>query len=107
MKNILILFAMFISLNSFSNATPDVYTEINRKVFIDFTGVDLGEDHKEVVYVEFHILNDEIIIDDVLSENNLVEEKLIERLNRIRINSSYEEGEVYRIKVSFIDEYID
>lgn len=107
MKNSILLLVLTFSLNSFSFALPDVYKEVNRKVFIDFKNVNLGDDHQEVVFVEFHIVDDKIVIDDILSENNLIEERLLQRLNHITIRSEYEENKLYRIKVCFVDENID
>lgn len=85
---------------SFAGDNPKLFKEINRKLTIDISKVDLTNSAKNYVIVKFKIVNGEIEILDAQGSDEL-RNMIIEELEEMFITSSADCEKIYRYKFNF------
>lgn len=104
MKRTLILVALlFIHLGTVyaSDGPKNLFKEINRKMKIDFSGVELNKSRKEYVLVKFQIVNSNIEIKEINSSSEQLLGLIRTELKDMVITSDYLPNETYTYKFTF------
>jgi hypothetical protein len=103
MKTIVSIFASILLSSSFSFAgeNPVLAREIRTKLSVDLSRVDLNPWQKDFVKVSFHIVDGEIEILQIKGTLRELESLLQEELQKMHIESPYEEGVTYAYRFTF------
>lgn len=103
MKTIVSIFACILLSSSFTFAgeNPVLAREIRTKLSVDLSRVDLNPWQKDFVKVSFHIVEGEIEILQLKGSMRELESMLEEELQKIHIESPYEEGKTYEYRFTF------
>ena len=88
---------------SFAGENPKLFREINRKLKVDVSQLNLSNAHQNYVVVKFKIVNGEIEILDAVGSHEL-RQLIIQKLEEMDINASSDESKVYRYKFNFRSE---
>lgn len=100
-KVVVVLAALTISLATFAGNGPTLGKEIRKKAIISLNKVDIKKDRPEMVVVKFMIHNGEIEILIIKGTNEILEQRVKERLEKISVDSDYEENKKYTMRFSF------
>ncbi len=96
---VIVLSLMTIS-TSFAGENPKLWKEINRKLKVDVSQIDLSKSKKNSVVVKFRIVNNEVEI--VGSEGSeALRELIVQKLEQMDIKASVDSNEVYQYKFNF------
>lgn len=96
----IIVFSLVAVSTSFAGENPKLWKEINRKLKVDVSQVNLSKVHKNYVVVKFRIVNGEIeILGSVGSEELRL--LIVEKLEAMEIDSQSKKDKVYRYKFNF------
>lgn len=105
MKKIIITFAIALTsfLGSFASNPPTLINEIKQKVTVSINNVNLTEyDEQSYLALSFKILNGKVKLYSVKgSSNSKLKRIVLNKLIKMNINSSYEEGKLYNLKFNF------
>lgn len=104
MKNLVLLAALLVSVNTFAGNGPKLVKEIRNKAIINLNRVKLNEKHQDFVAVKFTIKEKEIMILNINGSQEVLKERVQEKLESLTINSDYEENKKYVIKFKFEEE---
>ncbi len=96
----IIVFSLISISASFAGENPKLFKEINRKLKVDVSQINLSREHQNYVVVKFKIVNGEIEILDAVGSQEL-RQLIIEKLEAMDINASSDESKVYRYKFNF------
>ena len=103
MKSVIVLIVISVlSIStSFASVNPELRKEIERKVIVDLSKVDLNESNLDFVMVNFTIEQGKIIIQDINSSNTELKEIILKKLYRLNIESASNEQQMYTYKFTF------
>jgi len=103
MKKLVVLLAVGLLTisSSFSAVNPELVREIESKVFVDLSQIELDEYNQDYVMVSFKIIDHEIKIQEINSTNSELKSKIIDELYEMRIDSDYNSRETYMYKFTF------
>jgi hypothetical protein len=103
MKKLIVLLAIgLITVStSFAGGNPELSKELQDKIVVDLSTIDLDEYTPDFVVVSFEIFAGELIIREINGTNQELEEILLAKLHSLRIDADYVEGQVYNAKFSF------
>jgi len=87
--------------SSFATKNPELVQEIERKVIVDLSGVELDEYNTDYVLVDFKIIDDEIKIVEINGTSAELKEIIIKELCEIEVDSEYNSKYTYRYKFTF------
>lgn len=105
MKIVGLIFALslFTLSSSFAKGDyPDLVREIEKKVKIDLTKVDLNDAKTDYVMVSFRIINDEIKIVEIGGSSKELEISIIKELYAIHVDSDYSPNKTYVYRFTFV-----
>ena len=88
---------------SFAGDNPQLFKEINRKLKVDISKVDLSNSSKNFVIVKFRIVNGEIEILGAEGSDEL-RAMIVAELEEMFITSSADCDKIYRYKFNFQQE---
>lgn len=86
---------------SFAKGNPDLAREIENKIFVDLSTIELNESIPDYVMVSFRIINDEIKIQEINGTSEELKKIIIKELYEIRIDSEYSEDQTYVYRFTF------
>ena len=102
MKKLIVVFVVGLLSASFSFAAePSLSEEINDKVIIDLSNVELDQYSQDYVLVSFKIVSGQIIINGVRGTQAILKKMIVKELSSMRIESNYEPNATYRYKFTF------
>lgn len=103
MKKLIVLFAVLLLTvsSSFATKNPELVREIQSKVIVDLSRVDLDEYNPDYILVEFKIIDDEINILEINGTSKELKEMIIKELCEIEVDSNYNSNFTYRFKFTF------
>lgn len=103
MKKLAVLFAAFIiSISvSFAGSNPELSEEINQKVIVDLSDIDLNIETEDFVIVRFSIVNGAIQIQGVQGSNFVLEKIILDKLDALEIEATCDEKTVFAFKFTF------
>ena len=103
MKKIIVLLALSVLCMSagVSSRNPELSKEIERKVMVDLSDVELDKYSPDFVIVSFRIVANEIKILEISGTSKVLKELIIQELYDIRIESDYNEKQTYNYKFNF------
>ena len=103
MKKVIVLIVMSVLTlsSSFASVNPDLRKEIEKKVIVDLSKVELNESNLDYVMVSFSIENGKIIIQNINSSNSELKEIILKKLYRLNIESECNELQTYNYKFTF------
>lgn len=78
-----------------------LFKEINRKIKLDFSSIQLNQKHTDYVVVKFKIVKNEIKVLQMNGSQEVLIELIEQELNEMIIKSKYEEDKTYRYKFTF------
>lgn len=106
MKKLAVLFVVSILTSSaFAGENPKkLFKEINRKMILDFSDIQLNQRNKDYVMVHFKIVDKEIEITKISGSQNDLKEMIESKLNDMLIRSDYDANKVYKYKFTFEEE---
>ncbi|MDG1333271.1 MAG: hypothetical protein P8P74_13130 [Crocinitomicaceae bacterium] len=100
-KLIAIIVLSLISVSaSFAGENPKLFKEINRKLKLDASQLNLSKVHKNYVVVKFKIVNGEIEILGAVGSKEL-RQLIVNKLEEMDIDSESKASKVYRYKFNF------
>lgn len=99
----ILVFSLISISASFAGENPKLFKEINRKLKVDLSQMNLSRDHQNYVVVKFKIVNGEIEILDAVGSQEL-RQLIIEKLEAMDIQATSDESKVYRYKFNFRSE---
>ena len=101
MRKVAVLFVMGLLTMSagFASGNPDLYNEIEKKVIVDLSKIQL--DDSNFVMVRFKIVNNGIEIQDISSSSKELKEIMLKELNDIRVDSDCVENKTYIYRFTF------
>lgn len=103
-KLVAIIILSFVSISaSFAGENPKLFKEINRKLKVDVSKVDLSNSAKNFVIVKFRIVNQEIEILGTEGSDEL-RALIVAELEEMFITSDADCEKVYRYKFNFKNE---
>ena len=85
---------------NFAGENPELFREINRKLKLDASKVQLSKVHKNYVVVKFRIVDGDIEILGAIGSEEL-RRMIVNKLETMDIDSSADASKVYRYKFSF------
>jgi len=103
MKKVIVLIvmsALTIS-SSFASSNPELRKEIEKKVIVDLSKIDLDESNLDYVKVSFSIEDGKIIIQEINSSNPELKEIILRKLYRLNIESDCNELQTYNYNFTF------
>lgn len=103
MKKLIVLFVISLLTisSSFATKNPELIQEIERKVIVDLSGIQLNEHTQDYVMVNFKIIEDEIKILEISGTSLELKEIIIKELCEIEVDSNYNSDFTYRFKFTF------
>lgn len=85
---------------SFAGENPKLFKEINRKLKVDVSEMQLSKVHKNYVVVKFKIVNGEIEILGAVGSEEL-RQMIVDKLEAMEIDTKADNSKVYRYKFNF------
>lgn len=103
MKKLIVMFAVLLAgiSSGFATKNPELIQEIERKVIVDLSGIELNENTSDYVLVDFKIIDDEIKILEINGTSKELKEIIIKELCEIEVASNYNSDFTYRFKFTF------
>ena len=103
MKKLVVLFVIGLLTMStgFEKGIPDLVREIEKKVIVDLSNVELSEVHPEYVIINFKIVNGQINIQGINGTSEELKEIITKELYEIHIDSEYSEDKSYIYRFTF------
>ena len=103
MKSVIVLIVISVlSIStSFASVNPELRKEIERKVIVDLSKVDLNESNLDYVMVNFSIEQGKINIQEISSSNSELKEIILKKLYGLNIESESNEQQMYTYKFTF------
>jgi hypothetical protein len=103
MKKLIVAFVIgLLSMGtSFAASNPGLANEINEKVVIDLSDIELDQYSTDYVLVSFKIENGQIKINEIQGSQVELKKLIIKRLVQMNIESNYNADETYRYKFTF------
>lgn len=86
---------------SFSGGNPGLSEEIEQKVTVDLTNIELNERRKDYVVVRFQIKNGLIVVEGINGTQEALKKLIMEELEDIRIDSEHLENQSYISRFTF------
>ncbi|MCR9173714.1 MAG: hypothetical protein NXI10_14525 [bacterium] len=104
-KLIVALVVGFLTMSSsFAGENPKLMKEIQRKVKVDLSGIQLERSKKHYVIVKFKIVNQEIEILNVKGSKKELTDLMMQELEEMFITSNADPNETYHFKFNFTQE---
>lgn len=97
---LLVLSALTMSA-SVSSKNPELSKEIERKIVVDLSDVELDEYSPDFVIVSFRIVANEIKILEINGTSKVLKERIIQELYDIKVESDHSEHQTYHYKFTF------
>lgn len=103
MKTLIALFSFVVFSSNFVSAgeDPNLVRELRNKLSVDLSRVELSPWQKDYVKVCFRIENGEIEIVAIKGSLRELESILRDELQKIHVESPYEEGKTYEYRFTF------
>ena len=103
MKNVVVLLLMtLISSATIAGENPkDLYKEINRKVYLDLSQIELDAQQKNYVEVQFKVVDSVIKVINVNGSMPKLESMITEELSKMNISSDCDEEIVHNYRFTF------
>lgn len=103
MKKLAVLFvSCVLSISAtFAGNNPEVSEEINQKVIVDLSDVELNQEAQDFVIVRLKIVNGAIVIQGVQGSTLELEKIILEKLNTIEIEADCDEDQLFAYKFTF------
>lgn len=79
----------------------ELVKELRRKVYVDLSNIELSNSTTDFVMVSFKIKEAGILIQEVSSSNEELENALIKKLYKLKIDSPYNQNQLYNYKFTF------
>lgn len=104
-KVVVALFVGLLSISSsFAGENPKLVKEIQRKVKVDLSGIQLEKSKKHYVLVKFKIVNKEIEVLNVKGSKKELSDLMMAELEEMFITSDSDPKKVYQFKFNFSQE---
>ncbi|XOV68854.1 MAG: hypothetical protein ACFHU9_06650 [Fluviicola sp.] len=104
-KVIVALVVGFLSIStSFAGENPKLLKEIQRKVKVDLSGIQLEKSKEHFVLVKFKIVNNEIEVLNVKGSKKELTDLMMEELEEMFITSDSDPKKTYHFKFNFANE---
>lgn len=104
-KVVVALFVGLLSMSaSFAGENPKVIKEIQRKIKVDLSGIQLEKSKKHYVLVTFKIVDQEIEILNLEGSKKELTDLMIAELEEMFITSKADASKVYQFKFNFSQE---
>lgn len=104
-KVVVALFVGFLSISSsFAGETPKLIKEIQRKIKVDLSGIQLEKSKEHFVLVKFKIVGSEIEVLNVKGSKRELTDLMLEELEEMFITSDVDPKKVYQFKFNFSQE---
>jgi hypothetical protein len=101
-KIFLTLTVGIISISSiFAGINPDLQDEMNEKVIIDLSEIQLNPYSEDFVLVSFKIEKGEIKIQNISGSQALLKKLIVKKMVQMNIESEYDADFIYRYKFTF------
>lgn len=94
------VFSLVAVSTSFAGENPKLFKEINRKLKVDVSEMQLSKVHKNYVVVKFKIVNGEVEILGAVGSEEL-RQMIVEKLEAMEIDTKADNSKVYRYKFNF------
>ncbi len=103
MKRVIVLLVACIltASASWAKGTPDLAQEIESKIFVDLSNIELNQYSPDYVMVSFRVMNDEIKIQEINGTSQELKDIIIKELYEIRVDSPYSEDKTYTYRFTF------
>ena len=103
MKRVIVLIVMSVLTisSSFASIDPDLRREIEKKVIVDLSKVEINESNIDYVMVSFRIEDCKIIIQDISGSNSELKEIILKKLYKLNIESECNEQQTYNYNFTF------
>lgn len=103
MKKLAVLFvSIILSISAtFAGHNPELSEEINQKVIVDLSGVELNQEIKDFVIVRLKIINGTIEIQGVQGSTFELEKIISDKLNSLKIEADCDEDQQFAYKFTF------
>ena len=101
MKKLIFIVAILVSNISLGAGVQPLKEEINNKLILDLSEVNLDENNQDFVVVNFQICNGEIEISEITGTQNQLVEKVKRKLSQLNIEANYNESFLYQYKFTF------
>lgn len=87
--------------STFAGGNPEISKEINQKMIVDLSDVELDESHPNYVIVRFNVVNGQIKINHINGTGTELESIVREKLNSITLEERSNIGDEYAYKFTF------
>ena len=94
------VFSLVAVSTSFAGENPKLFKEINRKLKVDVSEMQLSKVHKNYVVVKFKIVNGEVEILGAVGSEEL-RQMIVQKLEAMEIDTKADNSKVYRYKFNF------
>ena len=96
-----LVIGLFVTSYLSAGENPKLFREINRKVTVDLSGINLHKDKKHYVVAHFKIVNQEIQILKLKGSSEGLEDMIKKELTEMFIKSKADPNTVYKYKFNF------
>ena len=84
-----------------SSKNPELSKEIERKVVVDLSNIELDQYSPDFVIVSFRIIANEIKILEISGTSKVLKELIVKELYDIKVESDHNENQTYHYKFNF------
>ena len=104
-KVVVALFVGLLSISSsFAGENPKVVKEIQRKIKVDLSGIQLEKSAEHFVLVKFRIVDQEIEIINVKGSKDELTDLMLAEMEEMFISSNADPKKIYQLKFNFSQE---